>query len=92
VGAEVTATASGSKHRFVLDLGADHVIDYRQVDFTRKSNPRRPRPTAARPAAMTGGPRPSNLGGNDWWNGCWSDPGTHRPCRSAARDVVGARP
>jgi NADPH:quinone reductase-like Zn-dependent oxidoreductase len=36
LGAEVTATASASKHRFVRDLGADHVIDYRQVDFTEQ--------------------------------------------------------
>jgi NADPH:quinone reductase-like Zn-dependent oxidoreductase len=36
LGAEVTATASASKHRFVRDLGADHVIDYHEVDFTEQ--------------------------------------------------------
>ena len=36
LGAEVTATASASKHRFVRDLGADHVIDYHKVDFTEQ--------------------------------------------------------
>ena len=36
LGAEVTATASASKHRFVRDLGADQIIDYRKVDFTEQ--------------------------------------------------------
>lgn len=33
-GAYVIATASAGKHDFVRGLGADEVIDYRQVDFT----------------------------------------------------------
>ena len=32
-GARVIATASKSKHRYVRDLGADVVIDYRAADF-----------------------------------------------------------
>ena len=32
-GAHVTATASCAKHSFVRTLGADDVIDYRDVDF-----------------------------------------------------------
>jgi NADPH:quinone reductase-like Zn-dependent oxidoreductase len=32
-GAHVTATASLAKHSFVRTLGADEVIDYREVDF-----------------------------------------------------------
>ncbi len=35
MGAEVTGTASASKLDFVRSLGADHVLDYRAVDFTR---------------------------------------------------------
>lgn len=35
LGAEVVATASAGKHEFVRGLGADQVIDYRAVDFTR---------------------------------------------------------
>jgi NADPH:quinone reductase-like Zn-dependent oxidoreductase len=31
-GADVTATASGASHGFVLGLGADRVVDYAQVD------------------------------------------------------------
>ena len=34
-GAEVTAVASGEKLDFVRSLGADHVIDYRTVDYTK---------------------------------------------------------
>ena len=33
LGAEVVATASNEKATFVKELGADHVIDYRTVDF-----------------------------------------------------------
>lgn len=33
-GAHVTGTASGPKHAFVKDLGADEVVDYRETDFT----------------------------------------------------------
>ncbi|ATY14554.1 NADP-dependent oxidoreductase [Amycolatopsis sp. AA4] len=33
LGAQVLATASGSKREFVEGLGADEVIDYRKVDF-----------------------------------------------------------
>lgn len=33
-GAHVVATASAPKHEFVRGLGADHVIDYRTVDFS----------------------------------------------------------
>ena len=35
MGAEVTGVASGDKLDFVRSLGADHVIDYRQVDYTK---------------------------------------------------------
>jgi NADPH:quinone reductase-like Zn-dependent oxidoreductase len=35
LGAEVTATASGPKLDFVRELGADHALDYRAVDYTR---------------------------------------------------------
>jgi NADPH:quinone reductase-like Zn-dependent oxidoreductase len=35
MGAEVTGVASGDKLDFVRALGADHVIDYEQVDYTR---------------------------------------------------------
>lgn len=34
-GAYVVATASASKHDFVRQLGADQLIDYRAVDFTK---------------------------------------------------------
>ena len=34
-GAEVTGVASGAKLDFVRALGADHVIDYRTVDYTK---------------------------------------------------------
>ncbi|MEY9929914.1 NADPH:quinone reductase-like Zn-dependent oxidoreductase [Catenulispora sp. GP43] len=33
LGAHVTGTASAAKHDFLRELGADEVIDYRQVDF-----------------------------------------------------------
>lgn len=35
LGAEVTGVASGDKLDFVGSLGADHVIDYRTVDYTK---------------------------------------------------------
>ena len=35
LGAEVTATASPAKLDFVRSLGADHVLDYTAVDYTR---------------------------------------------------------
>lgn len=35
MGAEVTGVASASKLDLVRELGADHVIDYRAVDYTR---------------------------------------------------------
>jgi NADPH:quinone reductase-like Zn-dependent oxidoreductase len=37
LGAEVTGVASGPKLDFVRALGADHVIDYRTVDYTKGS-------------------------------------------------------
>jgi NADPH:quinone reductase-like Zn-dependent oxidoreductase len=36
MGAVVTGAASASKLEFVRSLGADHVFDYREVDFTRQ--------------------------------------------------------
>ena len=36
LGAEVTAVCSAKNHDLVSKLGADHVIDYRQVDFTQQ--------------------------------------------------------
>ncbi len=36
LGAEVTGVASTDKQDFVRALGVDHVIDYRQVDYTRE--------------------------------------------------------
>lgn len=35
MGAEVTGVASGDKLDFVRSVGADHVIDYRSVDYTK---------------------------------------------------------
>ncbi len=35
LGAEVTGVASGDKLDFVRSLGADHVIDYQSVDYTK---------------------------------------------------------
>jgi len=35
MGAEVTGVASGDKLDFVRSLGADHVLDYEQVDYTK---------------------------------------------------------
>jgi NADPH:quinone reductase-like Zn-dependent oxidoreductase len=35
MGAEVTAVDSGDKFEMLRSIGADHVIDYRQQDFTR---------------------------------------------------------
>jgi len=35
MGAEVTAVDSGSKLEVLSSIGADHVIDYTQEDFTR---------------------------------------------------------
>jgi NADPH:quinone reductase-like Zn-dependent oxidoreductase len=35
LGAEVTGVASAGKLEFVRSLGADHVLDYRQVDYTK---------------------------------------------------------
>lgn len=37
-GAEVTGVSSGPKLEFVRALGADHVIDYRSVDYTRSGD------------------------------------------------------
>jgi NADPH:quinone reductase-like Zn-dependent oxidoreductase len=37
MGAEVTGVARGDKLDFVRSLGADHVIDYENVDFTKAS-------------------------------------------------------
>lgn len=37
-GAEVTGVASGKRHEFVKDLGADAFIDYETTDFTRTGN------------------------------------------------------
>lgn len=36
LGASVTGVCSGKNVGFVRELGADHVMDYRQVDFTRQ--------------------------------------------------------
>lgn len=38
-GAHVIATASRPKHRYVKELGADEIVDYREVDF-RKAVPK----------------------------------------------------
>lgn len=35
MGAEVTAVCSSQRRALMFELGADHVIDYQQVDFTR---------------------------------------------------------
>lgn len=37
-GAEVTAVCSAGNHDMVKSIGADHVIDYSQEDFTKKEN------------------------------------------------------
>ena len=37
-GARVTAICSAKNHDFVLSLGADQVVDYRQDDFTQNQN------------------------------------------------------
>ena len=38
-GAVVYTTASAANHEYVKNLGADHAIDYRQVDFTEAAPP-----------------------------------------------------
>ncbi|MFE2944570.1 NADP-dependent oxidoreductase [Streptomyces sp. NPDC059255] len=37
-GAHVIATASSGKHAFLREIGADEVIDYREVDFTEAAH------------------------------------------------------
>jgi NADPH:quinone reductase-like Zn-dependent oxidoreductase len=37
LGAEITGVAHGDKLEFVRSLGADHVVDYTRVDYTRAS-------------------------------------------------------